>query len=168
MAMINQATNSTVTTDEAYANPFAIACYAVMSMLFGEVPTKGQVGSFSQHDADYEVVAAVGVTGGVRGHCVFGMSTETALGVTSAMAGSPATELDELALSAVSELANMICGNGLLQLTEMFGDCDLTPPTIMCGDGAVVSSVAITPTIIPLTLSFGSIDLVVGLVAKES
>jgi chemotaxis protein CheX len=166
--MINPKIPAIIVTDEAFVTPFAIASFAVMSMLFNEVPTKGPIVTLADRSTDYQVVVAIGVTGGLRGHVVFGMSTETALGVTSAMVGAPADSFDELAKSAIGELANMICGNGLLQLTDQVGTCDITPPALMSGLGSDVSTISVLPTIIPLTLSFGGIDLIIGLAAKES
>ncbi|MCG0237924.1 MAG: chemotaxis protein CheX [Firmicutes bacterium] len=112
---------------------------------------------------DSEVTVFLGAVGNPRGLVLFGMSRETALALASRMAGMPFATLDDLVLSAVAELGNVVTGRALMALSEQGYTCDLTPPSVMVGKGAYFSTLGIPRIRIPLQTSLGEIRLDVAL-----
>ncbi len=47
------------------------------------------------------------------------------------MLGETVTELDDMSMSALGELANMITGNAATQLSAKGYDCDISSPSII-------------------------------------
>lgn len=158
---------SETSIDAMLVNPFIFASFSVMSMLFGEAPQKGPIRLPSNDICCYEIGVIIGVTGGARGYVILAMSLEVAKNLSTAMLGKEVASFDELSMSAISELGNMLCGTGLLQLSDQVGNCDLTPPTILKGENVDFSEIGATATVVPLTLSFGTLDLFVSLKQSE-
>jgi chemotaxis protein CheX len=149
--------------DLELVNPFVFASFSVMSMLFGETPNKGSMYYPKEGDSSYEFSVVIGLTGGVKGHVVLGMSLETAQALSKAMLGRESELFEEIWISAIEELGNMVCGSGLLLLSEDFGVSDLTPPSVRCGLNADISDIVVSAANVPLTTSFGKIDLLFNL-----
>ena len=63
-----------------------------------------------------QITAIIGVSGRLEGNVLYGFSDSTAYAVASQMIGEPVTELDDLGLSALGEIANMITGNAATPL----------------------------------------------------
>jgi len=121
-----------VSVSTEFMNPFLFASFSVLSTLFGEMPVKGAVTSESETGKQpLNVIVEVG--GAVNGYVGFGMSEHTATQIASKMSGQPVSELDALAESALAEFANMICGNGLEQLSDFGHECSLMPPKVFHG-----------------------------------
>ena len=77
------------------------------------------------------IIAVVGVTGKLSGDVLYGFTQETAMAIASKMIGEPLEALDEMALSAICELANMITGNAATLLAEAGMACEITAPVMM-------------------------------------
>ena len=58
------------------------------------------------------------------------------------MMGMPVTELNDLSISAISELGNMIMGNTATILSTKGIGIDITPPTICRGNISITTSYA--------------------------
>mgnify|MGYP001196964668 CR=1 FL=1 len=68
------------------------------------------------------VIIMIGITGEMRGQVMIAMKITKACEIASKMMmGMPVPELDEMAMSAISELGNMIMGNAatILSLREL-------------------------------------------------
>ena len=78
-----------------------------------------------------DLTAIIGVTGKLKGNVFYELSNGTAKSVASAMCGMDFEEMDEMALSAVGELANMITGNATTVLAETNYVCDISPPVLL-------------------------------------
>jgi len=109
-----------------------------------------------------EVTIVTGVTGGLQGQVFYGMTNDTARNVAGAMLGSPVTDLDELCISALAELANMISGNATTRLAEVGYVTNITPPSVVQGEGIRVLTVE-AALIIPIITRFGEIEINVAL-----
>lgn len=56
------------------------------------------------------------------------------------MMGMEVSELDSLAQSAISEMANMVCANACTQFSKAdIGGLDISPPTLMMGTGGMAT-----------------------------
>ena len=110
-----------------------------------------------------EVTAMVGVSGDLAGSLYISMSEATALGLVSLMLGQPTEEFGELAQSGVAELANVIGGTAGVALAEAGHRTTITPPLLLVGAGARLSSVEIQRLVVPLTSACGVINVHVAL-----
>ena len=80
----------------------------------------------------------IGVTGEMRGQVMISFTTPKACQVASGMMmGMPVPELDDMAMSAISELGNMIMGNAATVFSVRNIGIDITPPTVGRGTGKI-------------------------------
>lgn len=81
----------------------------------------------------YDLVTLVGFNGSLSGNLVYGFGTEIAISIVGKMMGMPYNQLDELAMSAIGELANMISGNIAMNMEQIGKPIDITPPSVILG-----------------------------------
>jgi chemotaxis protein CheX len=80
------------------------------------------------------VMAQVGIMGQVKGNIIYNIESDTAKKIASTMMmGMPVAEFDEMAQSAISELANMLCANASIKLSGLGLSTDISPPTLLFG-----------------------------------
>lgn len=146
-----------------HLNFFLTSAGSVISSMCGETPAfrKPFLRESSYSIDDLNVI--IGVTGGLRGQMIMSMSKQTAKNVASKMMGGmEVLELDEIALSAIGELGNMIAGNSGRLLGEAQVNIDIAPPAVLEGSGVRVSNQI--PTIsVPLVGEFGQIEIALSL-----
>jgi len=122
------------TVDIKYINPFVKATIMVMEMLG---MTGGKLGKPILSDLrfpDNAFLIQVGVTGGMKGQVIIGLTEQKAKETASTMMmGMPVNELDAMACSALGELGNMIMGNTATIFSTMDIVFDITPPLSMHG-----------------------------------
>jgi len=148
-----------------HINPFISASQAVLRDLCQIETTLGKP---YLTDASYEgdsLLIIVGITGELRGQVLISMSFQTACDVASKMMmGMPVPELNDMAKSAVSELANMILGNSATIFSKKGIALDITPPSLAMGSNMSISVSDSKTICIPLTLpGGGTIDLNVAI-----
>ena len=79
-----------------------------------------------------DVTAVIGISGKLEGTVLYGFPQDTAKAVVDAMVGEDAGSVsDELGLSALGEIANMITGNAATKLAQEGYPCDISPPVII-------------------------------------
>lgn len=84
------------------------------------------------------MVILIGVTGEMRGQVVLSIDEKKACEIASRMMmGMPVPELDDMAISAISELGNMIMGNAATVFSVRNIGIDITPPTVGRGTGKI-------------------------------
>lgn len=108
------------------------------------------------------VLVLIGITGQVRGAITVSMDLEYAKAIASRMMGGmPVDVFDEIPQSAIREMANMMMGRVASLFEKINIIIDITPPTLMTGEGLKISN-EITPTLV-LGFSDGSGSNVVDL-----
>ena len=110
-----------------------------------------------------EVTAIVGVSGAMGGSFYLSMSESTALNLVSAMMGQTMPEFDELAQSGIAELANVVAGAASVGLADLGYTTNITPPLLLLGANAKISSVEIHRLVVPLSTNNGSVHVHVAL-----
>jgi chemotaxis protein CheX len=110
-----------------------------------------------------DVTAMLGVSGSLAGSFYLSMSEATALAIVSKMLGQPQEAFDELAQSGIAELSNVIAGTAGVALSELGYTTNITPPLLLVGAGARLSSVEIQRLVVPLETTCGSIKVHVAL-----
>ena len=114
-----------------FVNAFLTPALDVWKKELGEDLTYHGAHSMGGTFTTEDLTAIIGVTGALAGNVFYELSNEMALAVAGAMCGSPFEELDEVAMSAIGELANMITGNATTELAAVQYVCDITPPVLL-------------------------------------
>jgi len=146
-----------------YINPFVSAAFSVLQSVLHQEPSKGQLSMRPSVFTSQQCNVITGVTGKVEGQVIYGMSLITADKIASTMIGQPVRTFDQLAASAIAELANMITGNAMALLSEAGYVCDITPPSIIRGSNVKISTLSIPALVIPICLNEGEIEMTVSL-----
>ena len=110
-----------------------------------------------------DVTAMIGVSGSLAGSFYLSMSEKTALAIVSKMLGQETTVFDELAQSGIAELSNVVAGTAGVALSDLGFTTNITPPLLLVGAGARLSSVEIQRLVVPLDSVCGEIHVHVAL-----
>jgi chemotaxis protein CheX len=145
-----------------FLNPFISAATRVIAQLCGGDIEQGQIAVRSALVTTQQISIMVVVSGHVEGRVMYGMSPVTATKIASAMIESQHVIFNELALSAISELGNIISGNAAQLLAKSGFVCDMTPPTIVRGVNVEIASVA-PSLVVPLYARCGKLDIHISL-----
>jgi chemotaxis protein CheX len=150
-----------------YINPFLEAGRMVLSMVCGVEPKVGKIYLRTSPFSANDLIIIIGVTGKIKGQVHFLLSKEDAKGIASyMMGGMEVKELDEIAVSAIGEIGNMVMGNTSTIYAQKGLQIDITPPTILTGDSIEISSK--TPAIsVPMDLDrFGGMEIVIAAIEQ--
>lgn len=118
--------------DASYVNAFVQGAQRVFATVCQETPTLGQIFVKTKPYSAAEVTVSVAITGAFFGEVVYSMK-ETAghFIVSRMMMGMPVSSLqDDMAKSAVSELANIISGNVATIFAGKDVGIDIKPPQL--------------------------------------
>ena len=95
----------------------------------------GKLGKVFIKQPPYDALAIsviIGITGQLQGEVIYTMDQDCGLYLASkVMMGMSVSSMDEMAKSAVSELANMISGSVAASLYNNGVEVDITPPTMI-------------------------------------
>lgn len=148
-----------------YINPFLLSSASVLQSMCGMTLKAGKpYVKSTQFDTDH-VVICIGITGQLSGQVLMDLKKETALDIASRMCMMQITKLDELGLSALSELGNMVLGNAATVISTKGIIIDITPPTIIQGNFYMDRSYA-ENICIPLSYDNGALELNVSIKEK--
>lgn len=139
-----------------YINPFLMAATQVMKDV---CQLKLEMGKPYVKPTEFEkdsIVVSIGITGQIRGQVLLSFNTEVACDLASKMCFMEITQLDDISISALSELGNMVLGNAATVLSTKGIIVDITPPTIIQGDFRLSSAYA-KNICIPLSYGAGKI-----------
>lgn len=139
-----------------HIQPFLTSANTVLSMTCQTTFKAGKPYVKSNEFNDDSIVICVGVTGQLSGQVLLTFSINTALSVASKMCMMEMTELNDISMSALSELGNMILGNAATVFSTQGILIDITPPTLVRGffriDNAYAKNICI-----PLHMDDGQI-----------
>jgi chemotaxis protein CheX len=144
-------------------NCYVGAAADVLAQETGEPVSRGGLQLQQDPYTSEEVTAMVGVSGSLAGSFYLSMSEATARALVSKMLGQENETFDELAQSGIAEMANVIAGAAGVSLAETGMTTDITPPLLLVGAGARLSSVEIQRLVVPLTTVCGQIHVHVAL-----
>ena len=114
------------------------------------------------------VNTVIGIKGLIQGQVVFCMSMITALKIASMMLlDMPMDELDDLAMSAIGEMGNIITGHASGILTNNGIFCSLMPPSLLLGPEKNISFKGLPSIVIPIHFENGEITMFVTLEETE-
>jgi len=126
-----------------FINPFLIATAGILKDMCQIELKVGKPYIKTNEFADDSILIMIGVTGEMRGQVIIALTITNACDVASKMMmGMPVLELNDLSISAISELGNMIMGNTATILSTKGIGIDITPPTICRGNISITTSYA--------------------------
>ena len=130
-----------------FINPFLMSATKIMQEI---CQTEMKIGKPYVKTTEFEnksVAVMIGITGELKGQVIMAFEFNKALDVASKMMmGMPVTALDDMSISAISELGNMIMGNAATIfstkgiLTTKGYVIDITPPSVCHGDMTITQS----------------------------
>lgn len=87
------------------------------------------------------IVSTIGFNGVLEGNVIYTLSEDTAKSIVGNMMGGmmEINEVDELALSAIGELGNMISGAIAISLEKIGYPINITPPSVVRGSDMKIS-----------------------------
>ena len=120
---------------EELVNAFIAPASKIWRLEFGyELDLKRTESAVSQITTE-DVTAYFIVTGDAPGNVLYGFSIGTAKLLAGMMIGQKITYLDEVATSALGELANMISMHAVAALSEAGFECRFQPPLLLSPAG---------------------------------
>ncbi len=144
--------------------PYLNAAKDVIMRETGSDVTVGRVMMKKPPASTDEISIIIGVTGEIQGVVMLSMSRETALSIVSHITGDSYTEFDDLAQSAVAEMANVISGRGGIGLAAFGRETTISPSAVIVGErGGGISTLDIPIYALPLETSCGTVELQVAL-----
>ncbi len=153
---------------EEFVNPFlAPAIFVWERELRQPLKLVGAHATDAQHTTE-DLTVIIGVTGRLKGNVLYEFSEATARAIAGAMMGSPVDQLDEMALSAIGELANIITGNATIQLAAAGYSCDISPPVILQPKGLEIRATTGIQINVRFDSALGPVGIRVGLSEAEA
>ena len=100
---------------------------------------KGSLSVKGQELVNSGVIIVVGIVGAIKGNVVYCIDLENAKKIASIMMmGMPVNEFDEMAQSALSELANMLTATAATCFANEGVEIDISTPALMFGSNITI------------------------------
>ena len=117
---------------EEYVNSFLVPAKMVWDKELGKSLSLLKAEIVSHQFTTEEVSAIIGISGSLQGSVLYGFPEDTAEAIIAIMLdGEAGSATDELGLSALGEIANMITGNAATMLASHGFPCDISPPVMI-------------------------------------
>lgn len=149
-----------------FVAPFLISAMDIIDRVTGLRAHKGDISVKPSPVMGNGVNVSIGVTGAVTGQVVYCMSLDCGKTLAGLMMDEKMQSLNEMAKSAINELANMITGNATIRLAANGFECIITSPTLFVGSDLTIST-SMPILCIPINLSDGN-SIMIYVALKES
>jgi chemotaxis protein CheX len=148
-----------------FLNPFVEAACEVLRAEAGVEITRGDLALAKQPYVTSDVTVLLSIVGRVEGTVFYGMPQATAIELVRRMLGEDLGEFNSLAQSGVAELGNVITGSASVKLAEAGFETTISPPTLLVGRGATISTLDFARLVVPLDIGCGVV--VIHLALRE-
>jgi len=118
-------------TISSYMNCFALSAQSVLETMIG--PGERGVTYATWPGGPDDIRIMIGLVGDHKGEAMFTFTRDTALSLIRSMTLMEVAEVDELAFSALSEIANIISGNASQLISAGGKSSDIKTPKIITG-----------------------------------
>ncbi len=142
-----------------FLNPFVEAAFEVLQAETGLQITRGELGLDKHAYVTEAVTVILSLVGAVEGTVFYSMAEATGVGLASRMMGETMAQFDTLAQSGVAELGNVITGRASVKLSEAGYEANISPPTLLCGAGATISTFDFVRLTVPLSSECGTVTI---------
>lgn len=123
-----------------YINPILIASSKIMKALLQEDVSLGRLSLLDSHNLKDSMAIILWMSGDFEGRFIFALKRKVALYIASVMMGEELTELNDMAKSAVAEMATIILGRTGIIFSERGIDVKISYPTLVEGDSIFIST----------------------------
>lgn len=143
-----------------HIDSFVKAAYSVIESMLNPNVTAGKPFFNEEPMLKYDVLVLVGVLGDLQGQVICGMSQETAKNIISQMMCMEVDDINEIGMSALCELKNIIVGTASTNLSTQGYNCNITPPLFIMDKKIPAFLQHINTTLaIPIITPFGEMDI---------
>lgn len=146
-----------------YVNSFYKATLDVLKLMLDLEVKQGVVSVVEGLIPSKEANVIIGVTGDLKGSILFSFPEDMTLEMVYIMSGMRMDSIDNFVSSALGEVANIIGGNALNNLSKVNYACDIVPPQILIGRYESVSMANEKAIRIPLITKIGEFDITIYL-----
>lgn len=148
-----------------FLNPFIEAATEVIFKETGINFSRGDLGLEKSAYISDDTTVIISLVGGVTGNVFFSMDVKSAMTLASKMLGEPVTEFNNLAQSGIAELGNVITGRASVKLSTAGYESTISPPTLLYGKGATISTLDYPRLVVPFRVN--DISFVIHLALRE-
>jgi len=145
----------------AYINPFIDAVRRLFKTMMALPLHMGQPGLNREARPGHDICGVIDVSGDVNGRVVVSMPEAVAVQLASELLGDPLERLDDDAMDAVGEIANMIAGNAKTDFPG--GASAISVPRVVIGRDGVRYPPATPVILIPCETDKGPLHIDVAL-----
>jgi chemotaxis protein CheX len=142
-----------------FLNPFIEAAFEVLKAEAGISAERGNLGLEQNEYKTDDITVILALVGTVEGTVYFGMSNETAMLLVSKMIGENITSFNSLAQSGIAELGNVITGRASVKLSVAGYEATISPPTLLLGRGATISTLDFARIVVPVLFDGTGINI---------
>lgn len=142
-----------------YVNSFYKATQDVFQLMLDMDVERGNLKIVEDMVCSKDANVILGVTGDLKGTILFGFTKEMTLEMVKIMSGMEMGEIDNFVSSALGEVANIIGGNAITNLTNNNYICDIAPPQIIIGKYKSISMANRKALLMPLKTAIGEFDI---------
>ena len=151
---------------EEYVNPFLAPAKLVWERELKCDLDLEEFAAVSDEFTTDDVTVVIRVKGLVEGNVLYGFDIETAKAIAGTMMGEDIDELDEIALSDLGELANMISGNAATELAAAGFFCQISPPLLLQPAGSRFTDKHTTQILVVLDSDLGPLHVRIDLAER--
>lgn len=151
-----------------FLNPFVEGAYEVLRVELGSDISRGDLKFETGPYKTDDVTVVIALVGAVEGTVLYSMSKGTALQIASHTIGEQFADLEGLAQSGIAELGNVITGRASMKLSQAGFEATISPPSLVIGAGASISTLDFPRLIVPLITVMGPITIHLALRAGSN
>ncbi len=151
-----------------FLNPFVEAAADVLYAEANITATRGNISLQKSSLTTSEVTVLISILGQIQGVVLYGMSTPTSLAIVGRIVDQTFDELNGLAQSGIAELGNVISGKATINLSNCGYQTTISPPTLVIGRGAQISTLDFSRIVVPLETKVGPISIHLAVREVES
>jgi chemotaxis protein CheX len=142
-----------------FLNPFVDAAFEVLKIETGIEANRGDLRLEKGPYLTQDVTVIISLVGSVEGTVFYCLNLKTAIQLASRMIGETLKEFDSLAQSGIAELGNVITGRASVKLSEAQFEATISPPSLILGNGATISTLDFPRLVVPVITEFGEIQI---------
>lgn len=140
-------------------NSFYKAVKDVFQLMLDLEVEKGDLQLIEDMVNSKEANVLLGITGDLQGSVLFSFDSQMVLDMVERMSGMEMNKIDNFVSSALGEIANIIGGNAVTNLTSYNYKCDITPPQVSIGNYKSLSMANKKVLLVPLKTGLGEFDI---------
>ncbi|NLY44769.1 MAG: chemotaxis protein CheX [Tissierella sp.] len=149
-----------------YINSFYSATQDVFKLMLDLDVERGKLDVVEGLISSKEANVILGVTGDLKGSILFSFTKSMTLEMVKIMAGMEMNEIDNFVSSALGEVANIVGGNAITNLTEYNYTCDIVPPQVIIGEYRSLSMANEKALVISMNTDIGEFSVSIFLTEK--